>query len=266
MGAGDRLAPFSSESIKKEEGVMDQMSMPVPIEKAQNTQVQVAIEYAKITASQDFQSLLRNAASFTPAKAYKVTDRETMLHAIDINDAMKRDLKTAEEMRKDAVAVPNAYVALVNDTFKQLKNQLELIKKHLSDEILRQKTMEEEEFKKQQEALQKAAEEAPPPVMSMEVDGVSVVQTGAMSVFDAPQMQNVIKTESGAKTHTREDLSVKVVDMEAFLKAVISKAKGYEYLTVDLVEVKIGALKMLIKEQKKKKVPGVEIEMKKTLV
>jgi len=173
---------------------------------------------------------------------------------IDAFDSAKKLINLVEERRVEFVGFPTKVVKLINDMFKQIKGNVAIAKDHFGALIEAKKQFDAAVFKR-------AHEEAGPqePHVIEGEDGVGVVD------FDntPPEPSNVVTSARGAKTHSRSDIEVTIIDPVALLKVIVSKNKRYADINAavgELVEIKIGPLKRLIKEGKRRSLPGVKIE------
>jgi hypothetical protein len=184
-------------------------------------------------------------------------------NAINTFTKVKEAIKTWEELRHLYVDYPTKFVSMANDTFRPVRVSFEKAKEHLSkllsDYDKKKRIAAAEEQKRIDEEAKK--NEPPAPEEKQIEGGTSEVQMETPVIVPPP---TVIKTEEGGKVQMREVLVVEVVDFPKLLKAITSQSKRNEAYTADLVEVKMPALRKLCTGRRK--VPGVEWEMKKKAV
>ena len=221
---------------------------------------QANVQFAQVAADQRLLNLMQASAQLQLFQQFKVIETQAQYdQAIDAFTAAKGKIKELEDLRKGVVAVPTKFVQMVNNLFKQIRDGISRSKDHLGDIIdaKKQKDLQAAELAAK-EAAEKVKEGEPEVV---EEDGVGVVQMGEGE--QTPPPSNVIKSAKGAKVHTRKDILVEVVDIPLFLKTLSSKNKRYGWFTEkadDLVEVKLGVLKQLVKDNRQKKIPGVKVK------
>jgi len=206
------------------------------IQKVANYQVQVQ----SITVSNDFEESL----------------------AADSLAAMRATEKEIEALRKKAVAFPNMYVRAVNDTFRNVKDTLGKAINTLAAKVLAYRDRKREQMEKEYQERLKAQQEADQLVGGGGSGTVEALKIGAEAT--PPPTPNVVKGQTG-KVYERVDKKVKVVDKLAVVKAVISKAKANEKITLKVLDVNQKELERLVL-QEGVRVPGTEVEKVKTLV
>jgi len=213
-------------------------------------------EYAKVLQDNRVMQIMQYTGTLYQLSSVTAIENQTQYdQVIDAFDSSKRLLNLIEERRVEIVGFPTKVVRLINSLFKQLRENVETVKAHYSALIEAKK-----QFDQQQYALgQQAGAEAEPEAKPTGEPGVSTVE------FDTPTESapgNVVQSARGAKTHSRTDLDIEVTDIVAFLKVVTSKNKRYapfHEAVEDLVEIKVGPLKKLIKKHKRRSLPGLKI-------
>lgn len=219
-----------------------------------NTDMLAAGKLAEVAGDQRFIAICQQSAQLSVFQQFKTIETpEQYDQAIDAFDASKKAVKDLEALRHTVVDYPTKFIKLVNGLFKQIRDGLEVSKKHLGVIINSKKAADEE-------AAQAAIEE-----QKDQTDGEAIVnEDGVVQMGDEPILppSNTVESARGAKVHTRKDIEVEIEDMTAFLKALVSKNARYGWFVSvkeELIEVKIGALKRLIKDNGGKKIPGVKV-------
>ena len=232
-------------------GVADPASVPQKVDHDALAQA----EYAKVL--QDGRVLELMTYIGTLYQLSNVTAIENQVQydqVIDAFDSSKKLLKLIDERRIEIVGFPTKTISLINGLFKQLKENVDKVKGHFSALIESKKAFDKAQFD-----MGTAETLSQEPQVVESDDGVSTVAFAGEQ--EAPS--NVVKSARGAKTHSRTDIEIEVTDLVAFLKVVVSSNKRYADFNAaasELVEVKVGVLKRLIKEGKRRKLPGVKIE------
>lgn len=223
---------------------------PIPLDMLANQELTKVLADGRVLQLMQYTATLHQLLPMTVIENQSQYDQ-----VIDAFDSAKKLINLVEERRVEFVGFPTKVVKLINDLFKQMKGNVEIAKNHFGALI---------EAKKQFDAAIYARSQADgvtkEPQIVPSSEGVGKVDFGGESISPP---SNVVSSAKGAKTHSRGDIEVTIIDLEAFLKVVVSKNKRYAEFNAaigELVEVKIGPLKKLIKDGKKRTVPGVKIE------
>jgi len=222
--------------------------------------IQANAQFAQVAADQRLLSLMQASAQLQLFQQFKKIETQAQYdQAIDAFTAAKEKIKDLEDLRKSVVAVPTKFVQMVNNLFRQIRGGIEKSKEHLGDIIDAKKQMDLQAAELAAKEASEKIKEGEPEVV--EEDGVGTVQMGEGG--QTPPPSNVVESARGAKVHTRKDILVEVVDLKLFLKTLSSKNKRYEWFTEkadDLIDVKLGVLKQLVKDNRQKKIPGVKFK------
>lgn len=222
---------------------------PVPLDVLANQELAKVMQDGRVTQLMTFTATLHQLLPVTVIENQSQYDQ-----VIDAFDSAKKLLKLIEERRVEIVGFPTKVVSLINDLFRQLRIGVEIAKTHFGALIEAKKQFDAQNYAMSQQA---AVEQGP---QSVQIDdGIEKVQFE--STQEAPM--NVVKSAKGAKVHSRTDIEVTIVDLVAFLKVLTSTNKRYADISAlagEIVEIKIGPLKKLIKEGNRKKIPGLKIE------
>lgn len=170
-----------------------------------------------------------------------------------------RDLrKKLKAMEAAVVAFPKAYIAIVKGGFAPLGVKLDKADERIAEALGKWRAvLKSEEEKKHREALEEfeKKQQEVPEVVGVGEENVAVIETEAPK---APGKPKVAGTTEG-KLHYTTVTTVKVTDLKALVKAVVSTSKklvdvGFGLLTVDLVALKKLAV------GRKASIPGVKVE------
>ncbi len=177
---------------------------------------------------------------------------------------IKKDAQDLEKLRKEKTAFPLAYKKAIDDLFKTFANPLANLAANVGGKCTTWKAIAD---KKAEDDAAKSAAEATDQVQDN--DGVGTFTPKAEVVEDIQTQlplqvaPTTITAEDGTKVQARKYTELTVTDKEALIKAILSKNKRLDYLTLDLITVNEPALKRVIEANNKiKKVPGVKIEKK----
>ncbi len=229
--------------------VADPASVPQKI----NHDALAQTEYAKVLQDGRVLELMTYIGTLYQLSNVTVIENQVQYdQVIDAFDSSKKLLKLIDERRVEIVGFPTKTISLINGLFKQLKENVDKVKGHFSALIEAKKGFDKAQYDMGQ---QQPPEE--PQVVESD-DGVSTVEFAGEQ---APP-SNVVKSARGAKAHSREDIEVEITDPVKFLKVVVSSNKRYADINAaigELVEIKVGVLKRLIKEGNRRTLPGVEI-------
>ena len=243
----------------------------IPIQKMDSLEVRANIEYAKAAGDPAFLEFLQLQVKWQPIEGNlkKLAGDEDLNKAVDLFDEMKVAIKNLDDLRLQHVAFPTKVVSMVNSLFKQVRDGMLKSKDHVGRlidvrrqeverEFQRKKAEAEEQERKRLEAAKKG--EVGEVVVEEVATGVEKVQM-EIQVPDAPE--NTVVSTRGAKVHTRSTESVEIVNLEAFLKLVVSKDKRNGWLVErrkDLITIDTNLLGKLMRDNKKNKVKGVRVE------
>ncbi len=210
-------------------------------------------EYAKVLQDGRVLELMTYIGTLYQLSNVTVIENQVQYdQVIDAFDSSKKLTKLIDERRIEIVGFPTKTISLINGLFKQLKENVDKVKKHFSLLIEAKKVFDKAQF----DMGQQQPEE--PQVVKSD-DGVGTVAFAG----DQEAPGNVVKSARGAKAHSRTDIEIEVTDTIAFLKVVVSSNKRYADFNAaasELVEIKMGVLKRLVKEGNRRKLPGVKIE------
>lgn len=214
-------------------------------------------ELAKVMQDSRVMQIIQYTGTLHQLLPVTVIENQTQYdQVIDAFDSAKKLIKLIDARRHEIVDFPTKTVKLINNLFKQLEGNVEIAKNHFGALIEAKKQFDAKQYALGQ---QEQKETTTAPVE----DGVGKVEFGGE---DAPAPGNVVQSARGAKTHSRTDIEVTVTDPVKFLKLIVSTNKRYSEFTPELVEIKLGAVKKLIKEGSKRSVPGLKIEKTSTTV
>ena len=227
----------------------------VPANPDQMAQVALAQE---VMTTDSFNDLMRRTTEYETfgRNLVKIESKE-QFDAVSVKFiAVKEDYKVAEEMRKQAVAFPSKFVMMVNKLFKEsIKDSLNNLKitfgRYRDDWIKREEDKLAEELRAKTANRTQDQMSLPGPI------GEGVTEIDAPPIEAAAPVETVTRTDQGT-VYQREELNVEVVDVIKLLKTIVSTDKRYAYITADLVEIKQGALKQLVRDNPKRAIPGVK--------
>lgn len=210
-------------------------------------------EYAKVLQDGRVLELMTYIGTLYQLSNVTVIENQVQYdQVIDAFDSSKKLIKLIDERRVEIVGFPTKTISLINGLFKQLKENVDKVKGHFSSLIEAKKSFDKAQHEMGQLVQDRDA------VLHESGDGVSTIEfTG-----DQAPPSNVVKSARGAKVHSRSDIEIEITDPIAFLKVVVSSNKRYADIHAavgELVEIKVGVLKRLIKEGKRRKLAGVEI-------
>ena len=229
-------------------GAADSASVPQKI----NHDTLAQAEYAKVLQDGRVLELMQYIGTLYQLSNVTVIENQVQYdQVIDAFDSSKKLLKLIDERRIEIVGFPTKTISLINGLFKQLKENVDKVKGHFSALIEAKKGFDEAQFDMGQQ------QQHEPQVVESD-DGVGTVEFAGEQ---APP-GNVVKSARGAKAHSRSDIEIEITDPVKFLKVVVSSNKRYADINAaigELVEIKVGVLKRLIKEGKRRTLPGVEI-------
>lgn len=208
-------------------------------------------EYAKVLQDSRIAKIMQNTAILHQLLPMTVITNQTEYdQVIDAFDSAKKMIQYTEKCRVEIVGFPTKVIKMINELFKQLKGNVTIAKDHLGALIDAKKKFDKQMI----EAGVQAVEDKP-----LE-EGVTKINIEG-DLDEKPN--NVVSSAKGAKVHTRTGLSVTIMDKVALLKMLVSKNKRYAPFTEaldDIVEINIGPLKKIIKENNRQKLPGLKIE------
>lgn len=213
------------------------------------------VELAKVLQDQRIAQIMQYTATLHQLLPVTAIENQTQYdQVIDAFDSSKKLIKLVEERRLSFVQFPTKVIKLVNNLFKQLRENVEIAKNHFAALIEAKKQFDAQVYERTH--LEGATHD---PQVTTSEDGV-----GTVEFADEQQPpSNVVTSAKGAKTHSRTDVEIEIVDLPAFLKLVAGKNKRYEDLQANinqLIEVKMNVLKKLVKEGNRKSLPGLEIK------
>lgn len=177
---------------------------------------------------------------------------------------IKKDVQDLEKLRKEKTAFPLAYKKAIDDLFKTFANPLANLAANVGgkctawrDEAKSKATVEAARL--MAGATDQVQDNNGVGTFTPKSEVVKEIQT-QLPLETAP---TTITAEDGTKVQARKYTELTVTDKEALVKAIISKNKRMEFLTLDLITVNEPALKRVIEANNgKRKVPGVRIDKK----
>lgn len=230
---------------------------PAPAATPINPDTLAQNELIKITQDSRVLQILKYSAHLQ--QLLHVTSIQTQTEydqVIDAFDSAKKLLKAIDAREEEMLGFPVRVVKLGKGLFKQLRDNVKIMKDHYGSLIDAKKKFDEGQY----ERTAAAAESVPAePQTQQGDDGVGTVTFDAQT--PAPP-NNVVTSAKGAKVHTRTGIELEVVDIIAFLKLVISKNKrnaAFNEAAAELVTVNFGPLKRIIKEGNRRSVAGIKI-------
>jgi hypothetical protein len=215
-----------------------------------------------VQAKPEFVALVQRVAEYqVQVGDFNVASDDEEKLAVDSMVAMRTTEKEIETLRKQAVAFPNMYVRAVNDTFRNMKDSLGKAINTLGAKVLAYREEKRRQAEAEYQERLEAQQEADRLVGGGGSGTVETLKIGA-EVLTPPS--NVTEGTQG-KIYERVTLKVEVVDKLAICKAVLSKAKANEKITLKVIDINQKELEQLVLREKVK-VPGVEVREVKTLV
>lgn len=232
-----------------------------PVMPEMSMEVKANLELAKATQDGRLLKILQQATMLKQLQQFKkIMDKTQYDQAIDAFKLSGELVNELEKIRHEYVDFPTLVTKLINQFFKTIRDGLQASKEHLG-RIIDTKKQEDEAAAARIQKEQQEKIEAGEPVV-VEKDGVEVVQlTPDFVTTEAPG--NVITSTRGAQVQTRKDLGIELEDLTEFLKVCVSKNQRNKWLSdhvEEVIEVKLTPLKKLIKENKKKSVPGLKLD------
>ncbi len=230
-------------------------STPADSQPTTSPELAANLELAKATMDSRIGQILQLGNTLKQLEKFqRIENQQQYDQAIDAFNALKEAINQTEDIRHQYVDFPTQVTKLINGFFKQIRDGLEKTKNHIGRII---------QVKKDEDtaAAQRALEESQ---AKTDAEG-AIVPDGDGEIKFEPETQvptNVVSSERGAKVHSRSDIHVEIVDLDEFLKACVSKNKRNLWLSENvsqIIDVKMAALRGLIKENKKKVVPGLEV-------
>jgi len=183
----------------------------------------------------------------------EVSDDDSLSKAGDLYKIIGSQEKKSEDARKKLVQPLNLHVKWINNQFKPLTERLKLIKNSLKgkmDIFVAEKTRIEQE---QAEAARKAAEEeALQRAAELEKQGQAevadkVIEAAAELPSTVPKSAPA-RGDYGSTTSARTDWKAEIVDIKAFLQAIIDG-----HIPEDYIEIKQSKLNSLATAKKVEK-------------
>ena len=236
------FVPIGQENVK-----------PTPM----TTELKANLELAKVLQDNTMLALIQRTTQLKQLQQFNVIETDVQYsQAIDSFDLTKKTIKELENIRHEYVDFPTKVTQLINNFFRDIRVGVEKTKRHLGIIIDKKKQADV----KQAEREQKLHEETGAVVVDTPDEDVKQV------VMDKPEVvlpENVIKSERGAKVHTRSDTSVEIIDFAAFLKVCAGKNKRFKCFQShkeELININHSVLKRLVKDGKKRSVPGLVIK------
>lgn len=191
-----------------------------------------------------------------------IFDDKGYADAGDMLKSIKVRIKMLEDKRKAMVEIPNKYVKWVNEMFRPLTDQGEVIKKILETKMLDYSA----EVRRKAEAAERARREAEQAALKAEQEAKEKL---ALKFNSETMINDAIKVEEKRAELAVEPITVKhTVKTEASMSYVIKKWTGEienealiprEYLSVDMVKVN-AAIKSGVRS-----IPGVKIYEKEAI-
>lgn len=219
--------------------------------------MRASLELVQITQNDKFLSLLQLESVLKQLQQFhRIETQAQYSQAIDAFNATKLALKDCEALRHIYVDFPTKVADLINGLFKPIRDGLSNTKDHLGKIIDNKKLADEDVARRAQEA-----------VIGVQPVNIAAPQAGEqfapVQVSDViPIPGNVVASERGAKIHTRKSIAVNITDLDAFLKACVSKNERLLWLGAaksTFITINLPVLKALIEKESKRTVPGVEL-------
>ena len=177
---------------------------------------------------------------------------------------IKRDAQDLEKLRKEKTAFPLAYKKAIDDLFRTFANPLANLQANVGGKCTKWRESETARLAKEATA---AAAEATDQVRDNDGVGTFVpeaeVKEEIQRELPLVTVPTTVVAEDGTKVQARKYTELVVTDKEALVKAILSKNKRLDFLTLDLITVNEPALKRVVEANNgKRKVPGVRIDKK----
>lgn len=223
-------------------------------------EMRASLELVKVAQDARFLECIAKATTLKVLEGFsRIEDDEQYEQAINAFDACKKAIRELETLRKEYVAFPTKVVSLVNATFKTVRDGLTGTKEHTGKMI---DVRKQADLELNRQRLEEAREVSEEPVQTTDEAGVTTVQFEPV-VPEAPS--NVVESVKGAKVHSRSETVVTVVSKAAFVRAVMGKNKRNEWMTKhaeEVLQVNMTLVKEIVKDNKKRKFPGLKVETK----
>ncbi len=215
--------------------------------------IRASLEVAKVTMDQTVLGLIQLETQVKQLRQFHQIENDVQKSQTEqILLTCKKGVESLEGLRHKYVDFPTKVVDLTNAFFKPVRDGFQQTKDHAEKLLAKRKEAETQAAQRAQENVQ-----------------THVVTGGGESVVpveqNIPLPGNVVLSTRGAggvRQASDKQIEVKVVDLQAFLKACTSKNERLIWLSQragEFVDIRTEKLKMYILQQHKRKIPGLEI-------
>ncbi len=215
-----------------------------------------------VQANPNFLALMEEAAMLSNAtaqvRAFSSDAEETWGNEVLVR--IRTTQKALKVLKDGVLRFPKLYEKSCREAFRPVEDMLGVATTRIEEPILAWREQCRKVMNASAQAARTAYEAAAMTGEAGPIPGVMVV--GAPPVTEAPIATKVVE---GGKVGGRKIPRVKIVDIRAFLKAIISEGERNKHYTVELIIVNERAIIDLWKSNMKLRIPGIEIEVKEVL-